>query len=130
LCDRVAVLERGRVLALDRTRVLRERAGTPRYDAWLRTEHAGEQVARLASAGLTFARTGGAAEDGWEQYRGEIAGGHEAAATALSLLTANGGTVSRFEHVAPSLADLIERVLQTSPARAAAELPHSERHHA
>jgi ABC-2 type transport system ATP-binding protein len=119
LCDRVAVLERGRILALDRTMVLRERAGTPRYDAWLRAEQATVQVARLTASGLTFTRIGGGA-DGWEQYRGEVAGGPDAAAAALALLTADGGTVARFEHVAPSLADLIERVLKTAPA-----VPHA-----
>lgn len=130
LCDRVAVLERGRVLALDRTRVLRERAGTPRYDAWLRREQAAEQVGRLAATGLQFARMGDSGEDGWDQYRGEIAGGHETAAAALSLLTANGGTVARFEHVAPSLADLIERVLRSAPALASVEQTTVERPHA
>ena len=128
LCDRVAVLERGRVLALDRTSVLRERAGTPRYDAWLRAEHAGAQVTRLAAAGHHFTRVAGG-EDGWEQYRGEIAGGHTASAGVLALLTAEGGTVARFERVAPSLADLIERVLQLAPERAHAERALEQRAH-
>lgn len=129
LCDRVAVLERGRVLALDRTRVLRERAGTPRYDVWLRADRAAEQVARLTATGLTFTHVE-AGEDGWEQYRGEIAGGNEAAAAALSVLTANGGTVARFERVAPSLADLIERVLKAAPTASAAKPALAERAHA
>ena len=135
LCDRVAVLERGRLLAVDRTRVLRERAGDGRYEAWLRAEGAEVQIARLNAAGFNFTRVAGANTAGvntagadlsganlsgasnssesanWEQWRGEVRGGADAAARVLALLTAEGGAVARFEHSAPSLADLIERVV-------------------
>ena len=115
LCDRVGVLERGRLLAVDATAVLRHRAGSDRFGLWLRT---GEQIAATnaaATAGLTLVRRGAAIEAGWEEFECTITGGAEGAARALALIAADGRSVARFERAAPSLADLIERVLARAP---------------
>jgi ABC-2 type transport system ATP-binding protein len=124
LCDRVGVLERGRLLAVDRTSAMRHRVGSDLYRVWLRAAAVPELLP--AATGLAMRRRGAAAEDGWEEHECEIAGGAAGAARALSALVANGraGDVARFERIAPSLADLIERVVGTSGAPSA-EAPHA-----
>ena len=111
LCDRVGVLERGRLLAVDATAVLRHLAGSDRFRLWLRAEEQAAAVAAGAAAGLMLLRRGAAIEPGWDEFECTIAGGAEGAARALALIAADGRAVARFERAAPSLADLIERVL-------------------
>ena len=116
LCDRVAVLERGRLLAVDATNALRQRAGRAPYDVWLRAADGAGAVSTLATVGIALARFGESGDPGWDHYRCSIAGGADDSARILALLTADGREVARFERAAPSLADLIERVLLTAPA--------------
>lgn len=111
LCDRVGVLERGRLLAVDATAVLRHRAGTDVYRVWLRVARADAVLQRAAAAGIRLQRRGAAAEDGWDEYGCAIGGGSEGAARAVAALAAGDADIARFERVTPSLADLIERVL-------------------
>lgn len=114
LCDRVGVLERGRLLAVDATEALRYRAGTDRFLLWLRASDGPEAVAHAAAAGITLQRRGAAAEAGWDEFECTITGGADGAARVLALLGASGRAVARFERAAPSLADLIERVLSSA----------------
>lgn len=114
LCDRVGVLERGRLLAVDATPVLRAHAGSDRYRVWLRQADGGAVAARLATLGLAGRHRGAAVEPGWDEWTLEIPGGAEEAARALAGLGAGGLAVARFEHGEPSLADLIERVLRAA----------------
>ena len=118
LCDRVGVLERGRLLAVDSTSVLRNRAGRAAYDVWLRAADGPGAALQLAAAGHALERLGEAEESGWDRFRCAIGGGAADAASVLALLAGNGRAVARFERVAPSLADLIERVLAASPSAA------------
>ena len=117
LCDRVAVLERGRLLATDATPVLRDRAGTDRYRLWVRAEDGAAATARAAGVGVALARRGATVEAGWDEYVGEVPGGAEAAARLLAALAAAEVRVARCERAAPTLADLIERVLATAGGR-------------
>lgn len=111
LCDRVGVLERGRLLALDDTAVLRDRAGVDRFRLWI-AETEVEEARRLAAAlGVPITAGRPAHETGWTECSATISGGATAAASLLAALGAQGIRVARFERVAPSLADLIERVL-------------------
>lgn len=114
LCDRVGVLERGRLLAVDRTAVLRDRAGNDRFRLWLRVEAAESARATAALAGISLERRGAAIEAGWEEFECAISGTAEGAARVLGALVNTGHEVARFERTAPSLADLIERVLASS----------------
>lgn len=114
LCDRVGVLERGRLLAVDETSVLRYRAGSDRFRLWLRASDSAGAIAQAATAGLTLRLRGAAAEAGWDEFECAIPDGAEAAASALALVSANGRAVARFERATPSLADLIERVLASA----------------
>ena len=116
LCDRVGVLERGRLLAVDETSALRYRAASDRYRVWIRASDGAAAVARAAAAGIALQRRGAAAEAGWDEFECTILDGTEGAARALALLSADGGAVARFERAAPSLADLIERVLGSAHA--------------
>ena len=111
LCDRVGVLERGRLLAVDATAVLRHRAGTDAYRVWVRVARADAVLARGASVDLRLRRRGPAAEAGWDEYECSIAGGSDRAAHAVAALAGGDADIARFERATPSLADLIERVL-------------------
>ncbi|HKS06218.1 MAG TPA: ABC transporter ATP-binding protein [Gemmatimonadaceae bacterium] len=114
LCDRVGVLERGRLLEVDATARLRERTGSNRYRAWVRTDQHTAAAERARAAGVAVSRTADATEAGWTELEFDVAGGADAASRVVGALSANGAAVARFERVAPSLADLIERVVARS----------------
>jgi ABC-2 type transport system ATP-binding protein len=116
LCDRVAVLERGRLLAVDKTSLLRHRAGSDRIRLWLRGPDGPAAAERAAVGGILLARRGAAMEAGWDEYECEIADGADGASRVLATLTSGGFAVARLENAPPSLADLIERVLRSTIA--------------
>jgi ABC-2 type transport system ATP-binding protein len=111
LCDRVGVLERGRLLAVDRTDVLRHRAGSDRFRVWIRATDTSTLIRRAEASGLRLKPRGPAAESGWEAFDCLVTGGVEGAARALAVLSAGPERIARFERTPPSLADLIERVI-------------------
>ena len=115
LCDRVGVLERGRLLEVDATGRLRDRAGSDRYRAWVRDEHGTTARAHATAAGAAIVRSLDASEPGWTELEFEVAGGADAAARVVAALVGGGASVARFERGAPTLADLIERVVARSP---------------
>jgi ABC-2 type transport system ATP-binding protein len=114
LCDRVGVLELGRLLAVDATAVLRHRAGSDRYRIWLRAAEGEAAMAAAAADGLSLVRSGAAVEHGWDEFECTITSGTEGAARALARIGGEGREVARFERAEPSLADLIERVLASA----------------
>lgn len=121
LCDRVAILERGRLLAMDRTTLLRDRAGDERFRLWLRARPAAgpaRTAALAALSGVALVARRPAAEPGWEEYECAIGGGAAGAARVLATFVGAGEEVARFERCAPSLADLIERVVSAGGAEA------------
>jgi len=109
LCDRVGVLEKGRLLEVGRTSALRNETASDRYRAWVHL--ADEAERRAAGAGYPPLLRAPTDEADWTQLEFAVPGGAVQAATLLSALVADGGQVARFERVTPSLADLIERVL-------------------
>lgn len=115
LCDRVGVLEKGRLLEVDTMAALRHRAGSDRYLAWVRTTQVEAAVDRLAQMGITSAKCAASIEPGWEELTLDLPGDANAAARALAALTNGAADVARFERVAPTLADLIERVVSRRP---------------
>jgi ABC-2 type transport system ATP-binding protein len=114
LCDRVAVLERGRLLAVDGTAALRHRTGGAHYELWVGTGSFERVKAALQPLGAEVSEAGPAVEGGWDAAHATIPGDAARAAEALAALHAAGVAVARFARVAPSLADLIERVVRTS----------------
>jgi ABC-2 type transport system ATP-binding protein len=119
LCDRVGVLEKGRLLEVGRTTSLRNQTASDRYRVWVRG--ADEAERRATEAGYASVHRAVTDEANWSELEFAVPGGAEHAARLLSALVANGGQVARFERVTPSLADLIERVL----ARQAGGAPHA-----
>ena len=117
LCDRVGVLERGRLLAVDATAVLRHRSGGNRHRLWVRADATARALSVAASVGVVLEARGPSLEPGWETFECVIAGGGEGAARVLRSLTTAGIEVARFERTEPSLADLIERVVAGAPGR-------------
>lgn len=114
LCDRVAVLERGRLLTVDGTAALRHRTGGAQYEVWLAAGTLAQATRVLAPFGAELTGASPAVEAGWETVRATVPGDAARAAAALAALHAASIPVSRFARVAPSLADLIERVVRTS----------------
>lgn len=116
LCDRVGVLERGRLLAVDATPVLRHRAGNDRLRLWLAAAELPRALAAAAATGVTIAPGAPAIEPEWTECSVTLAGGATGTAALMTTLTTAGCRVARLERVPPSLADLIERVLADAGA--------------
>jgi ABC-2 type transport system ATP-binding protein len=114
LCDRVGILDRGRLLVVGRAAELRERFGHQRYRVWTRTPlH--PAFDDLPTAGVerigVDERSG---EDGWAAVELELSGGSGRAADVVRRLVHDGVAIARFERAATSLADLIEHVVEAS----------------
>jgi ABC-type multidrug transport system ATPase subunit len=125
LCERVGVLHQGRMVDVDRTAVLRDRAVGDRYLAWVRADDATSSAERAQRAGARVLRSAAAVESGWHEVALEVRGSAGDAARVLAALTSSGAAVARFERVAPSLADLIERVLPAGAARSRGDGDHA-----
>lgn len=120
LCDRVGVLDQGRLLEVGPADELARRYAGERYRAWVRTVDPGE-LDRLAGQGVLRGWEAGPADaDGWRRLDLELAGGLDDAAALVSRLVEAGFTVGRFERRAVPLADLLERIVEASGGRAAA----------
>ena len=111
LCDRVAVLNKGRLLAMGTSDELLRRFGDERYRLWTTApEHPVFGALELDGIGVSCDRSE-ASEDGWWRVELQLRGGHDRAAQVLGQLVHGGVPVARFEHVALSLGDLIDRVV-------------------
>ena len=110
LCDRVGILDRGRLLTTGSAERLMDSFTDGRYHIWTRTP-AHEALETLRALGLvsevSLRRT---EPDGWGVLELRIPDGNEGAGRALQRLVSNGMDVARFERVQLSLAELIERV--------------------
>lgn len=111
LCDRVAVLHKGRLLAVGAARALEREYSDDRYRIRTRDpEHRGWRVLELE--GVIERRTVGEMEaDGWTPVECQVPGGRDAAAHVLASLVGAGVGVADFERIELSLADLIERIV-------------------
>ena len=115
LCDRLAVLHRGRLVAEGTARELAGIAGEHRYRIVVPSDQASAAVGLLASAGhATFASTGAEVTNGWTSLEGDLPGGALAAAALIQALSAAGVSVAEFARVPLPLADLIERLVARS----------------
>jgi ABC-2 type transport system ATP-binding protein len=117
LCNRVVVLDRGRVLAIGTPAELKARFGEERYRIVVRDpQH--PCFGWLEDLGL-LRRLSSSADvaDGWSQVECAIAGAPSQSARVLRLLLQNGVDVGRLERVEPSLAELIGRIIGARPSR-------------
>ena len=115
LCDRVVVLDRGRVAAEGRASELGESLMGSRYSLWtLEPNHEALEKAVLAGRARRLA----VRSDGrWWRIELDIDGGDDSARVVLASLVKSGMPISRFERVAAPLAELIERAIGRSKQR-------------
>ncbi len=110
LCDRLAVLDRGRLLAAGTVDELRNRVGDDEFEL-----HVQGDVSPSALEGVAGAhevRDVSEEGDGWRRFRLRLGGGESAAADLVSHLVTDGLRVSRIEHMTLTLADLLERIVE------------------
>ncbi len=111
LCDRVAVLDHGRLLATGSTAALARQLGDERYVLYTRSaDHPG--LLALVQRDVVRGMTAQGVEDDWMRVEMEIAGGMERAAQIVATLVEQGVPVARFERVPLPLADLIDRIVR------------------
>ncbi len=115
LCDRLAVLDRGTVIAHGSASELAAIAGENRYRISVAADRMREARQVLQTTGLGPFIEQPAPESGWCELEGAIPGGALACADLTSRLVAEGVPVSELSHVPLSLADLIERVVARGP---------------
>lgn len=111
VCDRMAVMNLGRIIASGTAVELTRGFGEERYRAWIRMP-AGLSARSMKA--LRAARVEGHERDseGWTVIDMSIDGGRDEAAKVLSDLVNHGASIARFEKVRFSLADLIQRLLE------------------
>ena len=114
LCDRVAILDQGRVLTTGPAARLVDEFAEERYRLWTRSESQAV-LDRLVRRGLVLdpgPRRPDA--DGWSTIDMRVPGGPADTARVVEALVAERMEIARFERVQPSLAELIERVQERS----------------
>lgn len=111
LCDRVAVLDKGELLAIGTPDELSQRFGDQTFSLWSRRVNDAALNALVATGVVLRFSVTPADEDGWLAVRLTVPGGLDRASEALEFLAGAGMGLSRFERVNLTLADLIERVV-------------------
>lgn len=110
LCNRVAVLDRGRLLAVGRVEELMGEVRDDRYHISIGEDQFGDlQLALGDSADAAVLEERGSS--GWMVVELRIAGGREGAADVVTRLTRAGIRVSGLEYRKLTLADLLERMV-------------------
>jgi ABC-2 type transport system ATP-binding protein len=126
LCDRLAVLHGGRIVAAGSAEVLWEKAGEGRFRVAVPQARQADALRRLADVSAEgFAPAAAPPVDGWGFIEGELAPDPERAASVVQALVGAGIPVSQAMRVSLPLADVIERVSsrqdEVSPEEAPAE---------
>jgi ABC-2 type transport system ATP-binding protein len=116
LCDRIAILDKGQLLAVGTARELTREFGDERYRVWLAAWDAAASV-RLAREGLVLTRAPQHDSDGWVVAEVDLPP-QASSVDTLAHLVAAGLPVGRFEKMMPTVADLMERVVHRRSARA------------
>jgi ABC-2 type transport system ATP-binding protein len=117
LCDRIGVLDRGRLLAVGRPTEFSADVTRDTYRAWLSGDVTPALGQLLAREILTDATELPGRDGAWREFSLVAPGGHESAAEVVRALVQGGVDVARIERIPVSAADIIERVLGQQPAR-------------
>jgi ABC-2 type transport system ATP-binding protein len=113
-CDRIIILNKGRVLATGTPSDLRARYGEERFRI-VTSEPDHPCFARLEAMGVIRRLTAdNRTTDEWRTLECSISGDSSRTATVLDVLHENGVRVARLERVEPSLADLITRIIDAT----------------
>jgi len=111
LCDRIGILDEGRLVTRGTAEELARRFGGDRYRLWTDEASAGRIGALLDGRAAGQLRRL-EPEEGWSRFELELPGGPEAAADLTGRLVAAGVRVAGLEKVAVSLAELIEGIVR------------------
>lgn len=111
LCDRLAVLDRGRVVAAGTARDLARRVEELRLRVVVPDAEVGAVGAALADKGLRHDLEDISPEVGWTSIRTSLPGGAASSAELLVDLVARGITVSELAPIPVPLADIIETLV-------------------
>lgn len=113
LCDRVAVLNRGRLLALGSVEALSRQLAGNRLQITTRTpNHPG--IDRLVRTGMIADVFRHHDDDGWSMVQFSIVSQNTHASDLLSVLVRDGLEVSEFQRIRPALADMIDAIVHRS----------------
>lgn len=111
LCDRLAVLDRGRVVAAGTARDLAARVEESRVRLVVPDAQLDRTKAALSESGLESHVEGVPPESGWTSLRTSLPGGASSSAELLVELVARGITVAELAQVPVPLADIIETLV-------------------
>ena len=115
LCDRVAVLDRGRIRAIGAAATLAADLGKNRHRFWVRGDSRAVMLALGAQGVVSNIGPPSIDTDGWVRIEMDIDGGMAASAAVVAALSRARISVGRAEPVRLSLADLIERIVAREP---------------
>ena len=110
LCDRVAVLHRGRLIASGTPRDLMATVSGRTYRLW--TRHPDHPAVRALSPDAVGHPVPSSVDPGWHELELELSDPSE----ALRYLVSEGVDVGRFERMEPTLADLLEALSGAAPS--------------
>lgn len=111
LCDRLAVLDRGAVVAHGTVAELAGLAGENRYRLVVPARQASEVIRMSEASGAGPFREVRSSQPGWSHLEGPIPGGSPASALLAGRLVTGGVQVAELARVPLSLAGLIERLV-------------------
>lgn len=113
LCDRLAILNRGELLALGPAEELARRFGDERYRIWLREDERWTPALLENRPGLRLLgiQSENGRGDGWARVEIEVQGGRDRTAAVLAELSAAGVAVAGLERLDLTLAELLERAV-------------------
>jgi ABC-2 type transport system ATP-binding protein len=111
LCDRVAVLNHGRLLAVGQASALAAELQGERYHVWTRTPDHPVWAELLRNRSILTTDTSLPRAGEWTPVEISVSGGADAASKVLSSLAQAGVPIARFVPVQMTLADLIEQIV-------------------
>jgi len=117
LCDRLAVLHHGELLATGTVSELRSLAGDDVYRASVKPPVGWTESQLWGREGAHDVALDPEDESGWRKLELRVPGGAEQAARVLAVLAADGMQVSRFEPARLTLAELLERIVELNQPR-------------